>query len=385
MMQKAFINGCIFTGEKTLTEHTLYTDNDKISHIIRAPLSTDFTGDVIDLNGQILAPGLIDIQVNGGGGTLFNDQPTVSGLTDIVSAHYQYGTVAMLPTLISDSEKKIALAIEAVNNAIAEAVPGIIGLHLEGPFLNPDYKGVHNPDYFHPVQHSHIPLLTSIHNGAMLITLAPEKAESGVIKALNEQGVVVFAGHTGATYDETIDALAEGLAGFTHLFNAMTPLHKREPGVVGAALEDSQSYCGIIVDRYHVHPTALKIAIKAKASGKMILVTDAMPTVGARDKRFVLNNETIKAENGRCATADNTLAGSDLDMISAVKNSVDSLGVTWQEAIRMGSTYPAQCLNIDHQLGFLKPGFKASMIQIDHNIDLQQVWIEGQSVFAKTG
>ena len=210
--------------------------------------------------------------------------------------------------------------------------------------------------------------------------LTSEQSKPAVIKQLSDNGVLVFAGHTGANYEQTKIALDKGLKGFTHLFNAMTPMLGREPGVVGAALEDNNSWCGIIVDGYHVDNATLKVAIAAKATGKMVLVTDAMPTVGAVDKRFMLNGEEIIARDGRCATDADTLAGSDLDMISAVQNTVNWLGVDWCEAIRMASTYPAQCLGVDQHYGFLAEGYIASFVVLDQQLNLDSVWVEANCV-----
>jgi N-acetylglucosamine-6-phosphate deacetylase len=201
-----------------------------------------------------------------------------------------------------------------------------------------------------------------------------------MIRVLASAGVIVAAGHTAADYHTIRQALDAGLSSFTHLFNAMTPMMGREPGVVGAALEDTDSWCGVIADGYHVHPATLKVAIAAKAPGKMILVTDAMPTVGAEVKEFVLKGETIRAVNGRCATADNTLAGSDLDMLGAVRNSVNDLGLSLEEALRMASRYPAEMLGLADELGTLAPGYRASIICIDDDLQLTQSWIEGERI-----
>ncbi|CAH0990920.1 N-acetylglucosamine-6-phosphate deacetylase [Sinobacterium norvegicum] len=379
-MSKAFINGDIFTGEEVLSGYTLYTDGDTITDVSPESPCHSYDGEIIDCAGKTLAPGFIDIQVNGGGGVLFNDQTNADGIEAIVKAHQRFGTVAMLPTLISDSHEKIQAAITATDEAIAEKIPGVLGVHLEGPFLNPERKGVHNPEYFSALENDFVPMLSALKTGATLVTMAPEQSQPEIVKQLSNNGVLVFAGHTGASYQQTKVALNNGLKGFTHLFNAMTPMLSREPGVVGAALEDTHSWCGIIVDGYHVDNASLKVAIAAKATGKMVLVTDAMPTVGAEDKRFVLNGEEIVAKNGRCATAADTLAGSDLDMISAVNNTVKWLDVDWQEAIRMASTYPAQCLGVDHHYGFLAQGYKASFVVLDQQLNLDSVWVEASRI-----
>ncbi|MDP2697947.1 N-acetylglucosamine-6-phosphate deacetylase [Thalassospira sp.] len=331
----------------------------------------------IDGGGQILAPGFIDIQVNGGGGVLLNDQTSVAGIRAMMAAHRQYGTTAMLPTLITDHREKMEQAIAAVTDAITQQVPGIVGIHLEGPYLNPARKGVHDANIIRPMEDDAIELLSRLPNGRILVTMAPEKAAKGTIAKLTERGVLVCAGHTAGTYDDIQAALGEGLRGFTHLFNAMSPLAHREPGVAGAAIADDQSWCGLIVDGYHVHPAVVKIAVRAKARGKIMLVTDAMPTVGATDKSFVLGGEKIIASEGRCALPDGTLAGSDLDMMSAVKNTVAMAGVDLGEALRMASLYPAEFLRLDHQMGRIAPGYNADLVLFDAAYTVMRTWING--------
>lgn len=376
-MISALVNGRIFTGEAWFDDHALIIDGDRIRDLVPlAALPADITR--CDLGGRMLLPGLFDTQVNGGGGALFNDAPSVATLRTIAAAHRQYGTTALLPTLISDDLAVVEKAIAAVEQAINEKVPGIVGIHLEGPFLNPARKGVHNAEKFRTIDEAAFNLLTSLKVGKTLVTLAPELTTPEIIRRLADAGVTVAAGHSAADYAQTRAALAAGLSSFTHLFNAMTPFTSREPGMVGAALEDAESYCGIIVDGYHVHPATLKVAVAAKPKGRMVLVTDAMPTVGAANKEFILNGEVIRSENGRCATATGTLAGSDLDMLSAVRNSVALLGLELSEAVRMASVYPAAMMDLENELGSLKPGYKANMILVDDELNLLNSWIDGQ-------
>lgn len=375
-MPKALVNAAIFTGENWLSEHAIVIDGDVITHVCALPeLAKNIPQ--INLRGYRLLPGLVDTQVNGGGGLLFNDAPTVTTLRAMAAAHRRFGTTGFLPTLISDDLVIVEQAIAAVRQAIKEKVSGILGIHLEGPFLNPARKGVHNAEKFRALDDDAVALLSSLKTGKTLVTLAPELTTPAMIQKLCAAGVIVAAGHSAATYRETRTALNAGLSSFTHLFNAMTPLSSREPGVVGAALEDAESWCGIIVDGHHVHPASLKIAIAAKAQGKMILVTDAMPSVGAEEKSFRLNGEFIQAKNGRCATADGTLAGSDLDMLGAVRNSVELLKLPLEEAVRMASQYPAAMLGLQQELGAIKPGFKANIIAVDQALKLHRSWING--------
>lgn len=372
----AITNARIFDGTDFHEGKAVIVRDGKIEAVRHAQsLPADI--DVIDGNGQTLAPGLIDVQVNGGGGILLNDEPTVDGVRAIMEAHRKYGTTAMLPTLITDYRDKMEAAISAAEGAIDSGVPGIVGIHLEGPYLNAERKGVHSAEIIRPMEEDALELLTRLPNGRILVTMAPEKATKGTIKALADKGVLVCAGHTAGTYDDIQDAIGEGMRGFTHLFNAMSPMTHREPGVAGAAMADDNTWCGLIVDGYHVHPAALKIAIKAKATGKIMLVTDAMPTVGAADKRFNLGGEEIIASDGRCALADGTLAGSDLDMIAAVKNCVEMVGIELGEALRMASLYPAAFLKLDHQMGRIAPCYNADIILFDDAFNVTRSWING--------
>lgn len=375
-MKQALIQAPIFTGEEWLEHRALLIDEGRIRALVAEDqIPTDYLVD--SMRGTRLIPGLIDTQVNGGGGVLFNDAPTVNTLRTLGAAHRRYGTTGMLPTLISDDLDIVARAIGAVRQAIADGVPGILGIHLEGPFLNPVRKGVHDENKFRRLTPEAVDLLSSLDNGFTLVTLAPERTTPELIRELTRRGVMVAAGHTAADYEQTRTALAAGVRSFTHLFNAMTPMTSREPGVVGAALEDPDSWCGLIVDGHHVHAATLKVAVAAKPRGKMVLVTDAMPTVGAELKQFTLKGEVIHAENGRCATADGTLAGSDLDMLSAVRNTVTQLGLPLEEALRMASLYPAQMLGLERELGRLAPGYRASLVAVDDQLQVQQSWIDG--------
>ncbi|MEO8810001.1 MAG: N-acetylglucosamine-6-phosphate deacetylase [Rhodanobacter sp.] len=330
-----------------------------------------------DLVGAMLLPGFIDVQVNGGGGVLFNQAPTVETIRRIGAAHRRYGTTGFLPTLISDDPDVMRAALAAVEQALAEDMPGLLGIHLEGPYLAAARKGVHDPKYFHVPDREELALLCAPHRGVRLVTLAPDQVPLDSIRALAAAGVIVCAGHTAADYATTRAALDAGVRGFTHLFNAMSPFGSREPGVVGAALEDAQSWCGIIVDGHHVHPASLRVAIAAKARGKMLLVTDAMPPVGSDHAGYVLNGETILVRDGICQTAQGVLAGSALDMAGAVRNTVQMLGLPLDEAVRMASTYPAEFLGLGAARGRIAAGHQADLVVMDDNYRVLQSWIAG--------
>lgn len=377
-MSTALINGKIFTGEKWLTNSAVIIDGEKIVAVCSDKELPANVNQKIDLHGNRLIPGLIDTQVNGGGGVLFNDAPNVETLRVMGEAHRKYGTTGFYPTLISDDLSVVKKSIEAVAQALEEKVPGVLGIHLEGPFLNPERKGVHDASKFKVIDEAAFELLTSLKVGKTLITIAPELTTPEMIGRLAKAGVVIAAGHSAANYEQTKTALAAGITSFTHLFNAMQPLTSREPGMVGAALENDNAWVGVIVDGYHVHPASLKVAHQAKAKGKMVLVTDAMPSVGAANKDFMLGGELIRCENGKLSTATGTLAGSDLDMLAAVKNTVEMVGIDVDEAIRMASTYPAAMMGEENSLGSIKSGYIASMILIDEKYQLVRSWINGK-------
>jgi len=334
----------------------------------------------IDVGGQLITPGFIDIQVNGGGGVMFNEQPTIAGIEAIRRGHWSGGTTAMLPTLITTDHTTMHQAVSAVAQAI-EQVPGVLGIHLEGPHLNVAKRGVHAAHQVRPFDPLTQQLLQQLPPECYLLTVAPEQLAAGTIAQLVAQGIRVSAGHTAADYAQIQAALQEGLSCFTHLYNAMTPMQSRAPGVVGAALEDAHSYCGLIVDGFHLHPTVAKLAICTKARGKMLLVTDAMAVVGSETRQFTLYGETIYVDHGRCAKADGTLAGSALDMATAVRSCVNTLALSLPEALRMASLYPAQFLGIADRYGQLAPNYRADLLLLDEQLNVQQTWLAGELVF----
>ncbi len=378
-MRTTLINGRVLTDHGFADDLAVVIDGSQIVDVVARADARVRAVHEVDLHGHLLAPGFIDCQVNGGGGVLFNDAPTVETLQRIAAAHRRFGTTGLLPTLISDDVEVMRTAIRAVAAAIEQGVPGILGIHLEGPFLSPQRKGIHNPAKFHAPNAADIDLAASLSTGKTLLTLAPEEVTPETLRELASRGVVLAAGHTAATYAQTRTALDAGLRGFTHLYNAMSPLGSREPGVVGAALEDAASWCGIIVDGYHVHPATLRVALAAKPQGKIFLVSDAMPPVGAERSDFQLNGETITCRDGLCTNVQGILAGSALDMAAAVRNAVAMLHIPLVEALRMASTYPAAFLDLDHTHGRIATGYMADLVVLDENLVVTQTWIGGQA------
>jgi N-acetylglucosamine-6-phosphate deacetylase len=325
-----------------------------------------------------LAPGFIDVQVNGGGDVLFNDNPTPEGIAAIVAGHRKFGTTALLPTLITDTPAKMRAALDAVRRA-APVNPGVLGIHFEGPFLSPGKPGVHDPAMIRRPDEADTTLLCAPQSHRTIVTLAPEQMPPGFIARLAAAGVRACLGHSMATYAEAKAALAEGLAGFTHLFNAMRPLESREPGPIAAALEAPGAWFGMIVDGVHVAPAMLRLALRGAAAHPM-LVTDAMPPVGGRAPRFTLYGDEIVMRDGRCARSDGTLAGAALDMASAVRNCVRLLDVPLTDALRFASSEPARFLGLGKELGRLAPGYRADMVAFDpDDVSVIDTWVAGEA------
>ena len=372
-------NARVLAGDEFRDDLAVVIEHGRISALLPdAAPQLGQAAEQFDLGGGWLLPGFIDVQVNGGGGALFNNTPDVAALRTIAQAHRRFGTTAMLPTLISDDVGVMREAIDAMREAIAQGVPGVIGIHLEGPYIAPARKGTHDAKKFRVPDAAEIALAASLDNGVTLLTLAPERVPLESIRALVERGVVVAAGHTAASYEEARAGLEAGIRGFTHLYNAMSPLTGREPGAVGAALEDRDSWVGIIADGVHVHPASLRVALATKPRGKVMLVTDAMPPVGAEDPSYELYGEVITAVDGVVRNAAGSLAGSALDMATAVRNSVQLLGVSLAEAARMASTYPAQFLNLDDRYGHIAEGHHADLVLLDEALQVRSTWIAGQ-------
>lgn len=325
--------------------------------------------------GAWLAPGFIDVQVNGGGDVLFNDAPTQEGVAAIAAAHRRFGTTGLLPTLISDSAATMRRARDAVDAAAARS-PAILGVHFEGPFLARERAGIHDPARLRPPEAADLALLTAPGAGIRLVTLAPECVPPGFVARLAGAGVCVALGHSMASYVETRAALAAGLSGFTHLFNAMRPMTAREPGPIGAALETPEAFYGLIVDGVHVAPAMLRLALRG--AGRAMLVSDAMPPVGGQHHRFRLTGREVMARDGVCMTGDGTLAGSVLDMASAVRNCVRLLGLDLPAALSLASAAPAAFLGLGDRLGRLAPGWRADIVALDPAaIRVLASWVAG--------
>ncbi len=388
----ALINATIHTGDAVLSNTAVLLDGDSVLGV--APLAQIPAQTVLhDLGGGVLAPGFIDAQVNGGGGVLFNDQPDREAIRRIVAAHRRFGVTGLLLTFITDSPGQRRRAVEAVAAALADDEPGVLGLHLEGPHIAFERRGVHDARFIGLPDEDDFHLMTQLGPNRTLVTLAPETAPAETIRALVAHGVRVSAGHTAATWEQAQAGIAAGISGFTHLYNAMSPLGHREPGAVGAALAEDSVWCGIVVDGHHVHPAAVRLAWKAKPRGKLFLVTDSMPPVGAfhsdsqapdsqapdsQTGDFQLYGQTVTVRGGRCVSADGRLAGSALDMATAVRNCVRLVGIPVEEALRMASTYPAEFLGVADRRGRIAPGMAADLVHLDDDLIPRRTWVGGK-------
>lgn len=378
-MPMALVGARVLAGDGFRDGCAVLVEDGRIVALLRDDDPRVRDADVRVLPGGSLLPGFIDVQVNGGGGVLFNNAPTVDTVRRIGNAHRRFGTTGFLPTLISDDLEAMRAAIAAVREAIDAGVPGVLGIHLEGPYLAAGRKGTHDAARFRVPDAAEVALAASLGNGRTLLTLAPECVPPDAIRALVDAGVVVSAGHSDASYEQARAGLAAGITGFTHLYNAMSPLQGREPGMVGAALEDRDAWCGIIVDGVHVHPASLRVALAAKPRGKVLLVTDAMPPVGADDPGYVLYGETIVLRDGALRNAAGALAGSALDMATAVRNTVRMLGLALDEAARMASAYPADFLGLSATHGRIAPGYRADLVLLDDDLQVATTWIGGEA------
>jgi N-acetylglucosamine-6-phosphate deacetylase len=376
--RRIFHNGRMLIDDAIVDGRALVVEDGRIATVTAAASAP--AGERVDLAGGLLLPGFIDIQVNGGGGALFNDEPTPETIRRIGAAHRRFGTTGFLPTVISDDLHVLADAISATGAAIAAGAPAVLGVHVEGPFINVERRGVHDKAKVRRLDKAGLGLLTGLKSGRTVVTLAPERVDPSMIERLVKAGVIVSVGHTDGSYEEIIQAFAAGATGVTHLFNAMSPLESRRPGAVGAALEDQRVWCGLIVDGRHIHPAVLKLALRSRPLDRFMLVTDAMPTVGGVTDSFILQGREIRVVDGVCQAPDGTLAGSHLNMAQAVRNAVGMLGLSLAEAANMASRQPAEFLGLGHELGRIAPGYRASLVLLDDEMEVAGSWIDGLGV-----
>lgn len=378
---RAIIGAQILTSENVLEGHALVHSDALVDAIVPVK-DLDPAVATVGLHGGLLAPGFVDLQVNGGGGLMLNNHPDVSTLRRMSEAHARIGATSILPTLITDTPEVTRFAISAVIEAVASGVPGILGLHLEGPHLSVSRKGAHDETLIRPMQQADLDML--LHAATQLpllkVTVAPESVSVAQIKALTEAGILVSLGHTDAGYEDCRAAVKAGASCVTHLFNAQSQMGSREPGTVGAALALGGLSAGLIADKIHVHPASMRNAIQAKQGpGFVFLVSDAMATAGSDIESFELNGRVIHRKGNKLTLADGTLAGAHLELLDAVRNLSEVVGIPMPQALEMATRRPADLIG-DQSLGRLSPGNPAHMVHIGTSGELENVWQDGNKV-----
>ncbi len=377
-MKQALLGSQIFCGERFYDHHALLIDGNSIIEIVdEKNIPNAFNK--IELDQGIIAPGFIDLQVNGGGGILFNNRPTKESLNTIINAHQFFGTTSIMPTVISDSIKVLTKCTRAVTQEIKKN-SALLGIHIEGPFFSLKYRGIHQKKYISKLSSEYLELFSNLKEFPVILTLAPECISIKDLNHLASLGLKIMAGHTDASYDELEQAAKNNLNGFTHLFNAMSQMSAREPGTVGAALDFDNLYASIIVDLHHVHHSLIKLAYQKKPIGKLFFISDSMATINHGEPTFELYDEVVSEQNGRITNAEGKLAGSSITQIDAVKNAYQKCNIPLDHALAMASRYPAEFIGVDRYLGSLKPNYRADLVHFDSNFKVNNVWTSGVKI-----
>ena len=377
-MKQAITGSKLFNGIDFIEHKALLIDDQHIAGIVNEDaIPTDFQ--VQKLDGGILSPGFIDLQVNGGGGKLFNNSPDKESLNTIISAHQYFGTTSIMPTVISDSLNILQKCTDTISNEINNN-HSLLGIHIEGPFFNVKYRGVHQKQYINTINASYLNLFETLDKFPVMLTLAPECISIKQLKHLKSLGFKILAGHTDANYDQLEEAVKYGLDGFTHLFNAMGQISAREPGVVGSAFDFDETSASIIVDLHHVHPSLINLSFKQKPKGKLFFVSDSMATINHGEPSFELYDEVVSESNGRIINSEGKLAGSSITQIDAIKNAYQKCSIPLESAISMATLYPAEYLGVSDYIGQLKKGYRADLAHFDSNFHVQNVWLAGKQI-----
>ena len=377
-MKQAITGSKLFNGIDFIENKALLIDDQHIVGIVNEDaIPTDFL--IKKLDGGILCPGFIDLQVNGGGGKLFNNSPDKESLNTIISAHQYFGTTSIMPTVISDSLNILQKCTDTISNEINNN-HSLLGIHIEGPFFNVKYRGVHQKQYINTINASYLNLFETLDKFPVMLTLAPECISIKQLKHLKSLGFKILAGHTDANYDQLEEAVKYGLDGFTHLFNAMGQISAREPGVVGSAFDFDETSASIIVDLHHVHPSLINLSFKQKPKGKLFFVSDSMATINHGEPSFELYDEVVSESNGRIINSEGKLAGSSITQIDAIKNAYQKCSIPLESAISMATLYPAEYLGVSDYIGQLKKGYRADLAHFDSNFHVQNVWLAGKQI-----
>ena len=377
-MKTALKGARIFSGEEFFEKKALLLEGEAIVEIVDdSKIPKDF--ETQKLNGGILSPGFIDLQVNGGGGKLFNNSPDKDSLNTIIGAHQHFGTTSIMPTVISDSLNVLQKCTDTISDEINHN-HSLLGIHIEGPFFNVKYRGVHQKQYINTINATYMSLFETLDKFPVMLTLAPECISIKQLKSLKALGFKILAGHTDANYDQLEEAVKYGLDGFTHLFNAMGQISSREPGVVGSALDFDEASASIIVDLHHVHPSLINLSFKQKPKGKLFFVSDSMATINHGDPSFELYDEVVSEANGRIINSEGKLAGSSITQIDAIKNAYEKCNIPIESAISMATLYPAEYIGVSSYLGQLKQGYRADLAHFNSDFQIQNVWLAGKQI-----
>ena len=374
---KAIVTSRLFDGFSLREECAVLLDGDAVAGIVAVDAVPSRAERIVLADDRVLTPGFVDLQVNGGGGVMFNDAPCVATLRRIADAHAISGTTSILPTLISSDAATRSRAIAAVRDALAEGVPGIAGLHLEGPFLAPSRRGIHPASAIALPSEADLAELCAPFAAPVLITVAPEIAGPAAIRRLCAAGRTVFAGHSDASFAEAEAGFDAGIVGVTHLFNAMSQLAGRAPGLVGAALLRGKA--GIIADLLHVDAASIRIAHRMMGPQRLFLVSDAMATVGGGGEMFAIDGKQITLRDGRLADAAGTLAGAHLTMAEAVGRAVRIVGIPLEDALQMATSTPADAVGL-HRLGRIAPHCPANLVELNSALAVMRVWQNGAPI-----
>ena len=370
----ALINGEIYTGEGIVKNKAIIIDGNRVEALVDE-IPKDIK--VIDLQGKIVAPAFIDLQLNGCGGVLFNDEISLDTLRVMNETNIKTGTTSYLPTLITTTDENIEKALKLVEENENLEDMGVLGLHIEGPYISIPKKGIHNPAYIRVMSDEIIHKIAKFGSKVTkIMTIAPENAKVEHLKELRGSGINLSIGHTNATYEEALEKV-EYFKMAAHLFNAMSSFTSREPGVIGAIFENKSLYTGIIVDGVHSHYGSVKIA-KDILKEKLFLVTDAVAPVGTTMESFMFEGNKVLYKDGKCISPDGTLGGSALTMIEGVQNLVKHVGVSLEEALLMASTYPAKAVKVDNEYGYVKEGYIADLVILDKELNISNMIVKGE-------
>jgi N-acetylglucosamine-6-phosphate deacetylase len=375
---KVLYGARIFDGERLHDDCALVVEGGSIQ-ALTALNDRPRGGEQVDLGGGVLSPGFVDWQINGGGGVLFNANPTVEGIAAIAAAHRRAGVTAFLPTVVTDAPRVLDAALAAAREA-RDRVPGALGIHVEGPFIDPKRKGVHPPEFIRPMLERDADALIAAHAGVMVVTLAPASAPLESIARLAKAGIIVSLGHSDASAEEAQSVFDAGASAVTHLYNAMSQLASRAPGVVGATLADPRIICGLIADGEHAHALAYRAALAAKGPSGIALVSDAMPPAAGGPDAFELQGRRMTRVGNKLIAEDGTLAGAAITMRDAVDYVVNGLKVPLADALMMATLTPARLLRVDDRIGRLKPGQRADLVHLTDDLQVREVWAGGRGL-----